>query len=135
MDPLGLAPCIANAQKRQYWKNDPITFQGNKVYQRDDLFDPTLMTTWREKGKVICGTNVERMAAGRAPVGYDGNAVNLHHMLQTQDGTIAEMSQTFHKTNHGIIHINPNTIPSGINRAEFDAWRKQYWINRAGDFL
>ncbi|ELY2909908.1 hypothetical protein SMX71_004311 [Cronobacter dublinensis] len=135
VDPLGLAPCIANAQKRQYWKNDPITFQGNKVYQRDDLFDPTLMTTWREKGKVIRGTNVERMAAGRAPVGYDGNAVNLHHMLQTQDGPIAEMSQTFHKTNHGIIHINPNTIPSGINRAEFDAWRKQYWINRAGDFL
>ncbi len=135
VDPLGLAPCIANTQKRQYWKNDPITFQGNKVYQRDDLFDPTLMTTWREKGKVIRGTNVERMAAGRAPVGYDGNAVNLHHMLQTQDGPIAEMSQTFHKTNHGIIHINPNTIPSGINRAEFDAWRKQYWINRAGDFL
>ncbi|WP_204575031.1 HNH/ENDO VII family nuclease, partial [Cronobacter sakazakii] len=135
VDPLGLAPCFANAQNKQFWKNDPITFQGNKVYQRDDLFDPNLMTTWRDKGKIIRGTNVERMATGRAPVGYDGNAVNLHHMLQTQDGPIAEMSQTFHKTNHGIIHINPNTIPSGINRAEFDAWRKQYWINRAEDFL
>ncbi|MFB9085874.1 HNH/ENDO VII family nuclease [Erwinia tracheiphila] len=65
------------------------------------------MTTWRDKGKVFRGTNVERMATGRAPVGYDGNAVNLHHMLQTQNGPIAEMSQTFHKTNHGIIHINP----------------------------
>ncbi|MGX5109036.1 HNH/ENDO VII family nuclease [Enterobacter cloacae] len=55
------------------------------------------------------------MATGRAPVGYYGNAVNLNHMLQTQDSPIAEMSQTFHKTNHRIIHINPNTIPSGID--------------------
>ena len=75
------------------------------------------------------------MATGRASVGYDGYAVNLHHMLQTQDGQIAEMSQTLHKTNHGIIHINPNTIPSGIDRSVFDTWRKQYWTNRASDFL
>lgn len=42
------------------------------------------MTAWRDKGKVIKGSNVERMATGRAPIGYDGKAVNLHHMLQTQ---------------------------------------------------
>ncbi|HBL8926094.1 TPA: RHS domain-containing protein [Enterobacter hormaechei] len=135
IDPLGLAACNSSGQNRKFWKNEPIEFNGNKVYQRDDLFDPDLMTTWREKGKVFRGTNVERMATGRAPVGYDGNAVNLHHMLQTQDGPIAEMSQTFHKTNHGIIHINPNTIPSGIDRSVFDTWRKQYWTNRASDFL
>ena len=135
IDPLGLAACNSSGQNRKFWKNEPIEFNGNKVYQRDDLFDPELMTTWREKGKVFRGTNVERMATGRAPVGYDGNAVNLHHMLQTQDGPIAEMSQTFHKTNHGIIHINPNTIPSGIDRSVFDTWRKQYWTNRASDFL
>lgn len=51
-------------------------------------------------------------------------SLRLHHILQTQNGPIAEMSQTFHKTNHGIIHINPNTIPSDINRAVFDTWRK-----------
>lgn len=137
IDPLGLAECppIGNGQKRKFWKSDPVEFNGNKVYQRDDLFDPNRMTTWREKGKVIRGTNVERMATGRAPVGHDGNAVNLHHMLQTQNGPIAEMSQTCHKTNYGIIHINPNAIPSGIYRSAFNAWREQYWINRAGGFL
>ena len=93
------------------------------------------MTTWRNKGKVFRGTNIERMATGRAPIGYDGKAVNLHHMLQTQNGPIAEMSQTFHKTNHRVIHINPNSIPSGIDRAAFNKWRKQYWINRASGFL
>nr|WP_276203259.1 HNH/ENDO VII family nuclease [Pantoea rwandensis] len=92
------------------------------------------MTTWRDKGKVFKGTNIERMATGRAPVGYDGKAVNLHHMLQSQDGPIAEMSQTFHKVNHGIIHINPNTIPSGINRTEFNAWREDYWAFRASGY-
>ncbi|WP_282187987.1 HNH/ENDO VII family nuclease, partial [Photorhabdus noenieputensis] len=132
IDPLGLAGCYS--QNRKYWPTDPITFKGNKVYQRDDLFDPQHMSAWRDKGKVIRGTNIERMASGRAPVGHDGKAVNLHHMLQTQNGPIAEMSQTFHKVNHKAIHINPNTIPSGIDRATFNKWREQYWSNRAGDF-
>ena len=64
------------------------------------------------------------MATGHAPVGYEGNTVGLHHMSQTQDGSIAEMSQTFHKTNHGIIHINPNPSPAGIDRFVCDTWRK-----------
>ncbi|MGE9656872.1 HNH/ENDO VII family nuclease [Snodgrassella alvi] len=38
-----------------------------------------------------------------APIGYDGKVVNFHHMLQAQNGLIAEMSQTFHKTNRGLI--------------------------------
>ncbi|MUG31056.1 hypothetical protein FRN27_22390 [Aeromonas salmonicida] len=92
------------------------------------------MTAWRDKGKVFKGTNMERMATGRAPVGYDGKSVNLHHMLQTQNGPIAEMSQTFHKSYHGIIYTNPNTTPSGINRTEFNSWREEYWINRASEF-
>ncbi|CCG88191.1 RHS repeat-associated core domain-containing protein [Erwinia piriflorinigrans] len=132
IDPLGLSKCSTG---REHWPNEPVQFKGNKVYQRDDLFDPYKMTTWRDKGKVFKGTNIDRMATGRAPVGYDGNAVNLHHMLQSQKGPIAEMSQTFHKVNHGVIHINPNTIPSGINRAEFNTWRTQYWMHRAGGYL
>ena len=30
-----------------------------------------------------------------------------------------------------VIHVNPNTIPSGINRGEFNKWKTQYWIERA----
>ncbi|MCX8713339.1 hypothetical protein J3U57_12460 [Gilliamella sp. B3464] len=30
-----------------------------------------------------------------------------------------------------MIHVNPNTIPSGINRNEFNKWKTQYWIERA----
>ena len=41
------------------------------------------------------------------------------------------MTQTFHQSNSGIIHINPNTIPSGINRTQFKTWKENYWKDRA----
>ena len=115
-------------QERKYWSAEPTDFKGNKVYQRNDLFDP--MHVDPKSGK----TNLELMEVGRAPIGNDGKSVNLHHMLQKQDGPIAEVTQSFHKDNHGVIHINDNSIPSGINRAEFNKWRSDYWKQRANDF-
>jgi filamentous hemagglutinin len=115
-------------QERQFWSDEPINFNGNNVYQRSDLFDPKYIDP--KSGK----TNLELMAVGRAPIGNDGNPVNLHHMLQKQDGPIAEVTQSFHKDNHGVIHINDNSIPSGINRAEFNKWRSDYWKERAKNF-
>lgn len=91
---------------------------------------PELITTWRDKGRVVSGTNVERMASGRAPIGTDGYSVNLHHMTQDQGGAIAEMTQSFHQINGGVIHINPSAIPSGIDRNSFSRWREKYWIDR-----
>ncbi|MEO8500942.1 MAG: HNH/ENDO VII family nuclease, partial [Vicinamibacteria bacterium] len=110
----------------KYW-NRATVFQGNKVYQRDDLIDPFRLDA---RGR----TNLERMRKGIAPVGPDGLSMNLHHMLQTQAGPIAEVTASFHQGYYSIIHINPNTVPSGIDRAAFDAWRRQYWVARALDF-
>ncbi len=115
----------------QYWTQEPIVFQGNKVFPRDDLFDPDMMTTWKQNNVVHKGTNLERMAAGRAPIDPTGKSVNLHHMTQRHEGSITEVTQRFHSKNKKVIHINPNTIPSGINRAEFNKWREKYWIERA----
>lgn len=111
----------------KYW-NKTTEFNGTKVYQRDDLIDPNLTDN-------LGRTNLERMKQGLAPIGPDGKSINLHHTIQTNDSPVAEVIQTFHKDSHSIIHINPNTIPSGINRAEFDKWRKAYWKNRANDFI
>ena len=86
-------------------KKDPIEFNGNKVYQRNDLFDPTL--TWWQLGVIKGKYSVELILSEwlrvMAPIGYDGKVVNFHHMLQAQNGLIAEMSQTFHKTNRELI--------------------------------
>lgn len=119
-----------SVQKNKFW-TEKVEFSGVKVFARNDTFDPSLITNWKEKGRVISGTNLERMASGRSPVGVDGKPVNLHHMLQSNDSPIAEMTQTFHQQNSKVIHINPNTIPSGIDRSAFDSWKKEYWINRS----
>ncbi|APW47588.1 hypothetical protein RA876_15905 [Rhodoferax antarcticus] len=118
---------------RTFWTTQ-TEFQGIKVFPRNDAFDPNLMTTWREGGNVVSGTNLERMATGRAPIGTDGKSVNLHHMVQSNDSATAEMTQTFHQQNSAVMHINPNTIPSGIDRSAFDAWKARYWTNRSTNF-
>jgi A nuclease of the HNH/ENDO VII superfamily with conserved LHH len=107
----------------KFWTKSK-TFNGNKVFQRDDLINLNLVDS---RGR----TNLQRMQKGVAPIGPDGQSINLHHMIQTQDGAIAEVTQTFHQQNYGALHINPNTIPSGIDRDAFDAWKRQYWIARA----
>ncbi len=114
-------------KNRNYWSSEPINFKGHKVFQRNDLIDPNLVD---ERGR----TNLERMQNGLAPLGPDGKPLNLHHMTQRNDGPIAEMAQTFHQKNSKTIHINPNTVPSGIDRKNFNKWRSQYWKARAIDF-
>jgi filamentous hemagglutinin len=117
---------------RKYWKRE-VEFDGIKVYQRDDLFDVNQMTTWRENGKTIQGTNLERMTLGMAPEGVDGKSVNLHHTIQADAGPIAEILETMHKEYDKLIHVNvpKKDFPSGINRPKFNKWREDYWRARA----
>jgi RHS repeat-associated protein len=110
----------------KYW-DDAVEFNGVKVYGRNDLIDPNLVD---DLGR----TNLQRMESGIAPIGPDGKSINLHHMTQMNDGAIAEVTQSFHQQNSKVIHINPNTVPSGIDRNAFGTWKKQYWKNRVNDF-
>ncbi len=110
----------------QFWTNT-TNFQGNLVYQRSDLINPSLT----QNGL----TNIQRMQQGLAPIGPDESSLQLHHMLQTASGPIAEVTRTFHQTYSSIIHINPNTVASGIDRMAFNVWRAEYWMNRANDFI
>ena len=102
-------------------------FGGNRVYQRSDLIDPNLVD---DLGR----TNVQRMESGLAPIGPDGRSLQLHHMTQRQTGSIAEVTATMHQQNSRILHINPSSIPSGIDRGAFNVWRADYWRWRARDF-
>ena len=121
--------CAAETTKQtksKYWKKTKFV-AGKKVYQRDDLIDPNLVDG---RGR----TNIQRMEKGLAPIGSDGKSIDLHHMTQTNDGAVAEVTATFHQKNSKIIHINNNSIPSGINREEFNTWRSLYWKDRVKDF-
>jgi RHS repeat-associated protein len=118
---------VENVGGRRFW-NKMTDFKGTRVYQRDDLINPNLLDA---RGR----TNLERMQKGLAPVGPDGKSLNLHHTVQSMDGPLAEITGTFHKLYNSVIHINPSTIASGINRTVFDKFRISYWKNRAKDFF
>ena len=79
----------------------------------------------------ITEDNMVRMDGGHSPVGKDGLYVELHHSLQTEDGPIWEVAQTKHTKWHRAIHINPSSMPSGINRSAFAMLREDYWKYRA----
>lgn len=61
------------------------------------------------------------MVDGNAPIGYDGKSVQLHHLLQTQDAPIVEVSQTFHNNYYSTIHMNTGQLPPTINRSQFNS--------------
>ena len=115
------------ARLHKYWK-DPVSFKGNRVFQRNDFFDPRFIDG-------LGRSNIQRMRKGLAPIGNDGKSINLHHLTQRENGGIAELTQTFHQQYSRVIHINSNKIPSGIDRGAFGRWRKSYWKNRANDFI
>ncbi|MBC1250596.1 hypothetical protein HB801_12125, partial [Listeria welshimeri] len=114
------------SQIRKYWKKE-VVFKGTKVYQRDNIIDINKVDI---KGR----TNLQRMEKGLAPLGSDGNPINLHHMTQREISSIAEVEQSFHQINSKTIHINPNSIPTGIDRKAFNKWRSDYWKERAKEF-
>jgi RHS repeat-associated protein len=116
----------ADATGLSFWSRSE--FRGVRVYQRNDLIDPALLDA---RGR----TNVQRMEQGLAPIGPDGKSMNLHHMTQAADSPLAELTATFHQKNSKVIHINPSSIPSGVDRKAFDEFRGAYWMNRAKDFI
>nr|WP_264293130.1 HNH/ENDO VII family nuclease [Pseudomonas putida] len=64
-------------QQRKYWSQEPIQYNGNKVYQRNDLIDPGRVDS--QTGL----TNKQLMENGLAPYGADGKKINLHHVADS----------------------------------------------------
>lgn len=102
-----------------------MNYRGTIFYCNDNSFDVDAVDS---EGN----TNLQRMEAGKAPLGKDGQPVELHHMLQSEKiGGVIEVSGSMHRKNHKALHINTNDIPSGILRSNFDILRSAYWKRRA----
>ncbi|MGW2521835.1 HNH/ENDO VII family nuclease [Streptomyces sp. NPDC001617] len=113
----------------KYWSQ--TTYNGQRIYQRDDLVNPGYVSPVDKYGR----SNLKRMRQGLAPMGPDDKPLNLHHLLQTQDGPIAEVTSSLHFGNYNQLHWKAGTnIPSGIDRPSFNAWKTQYWKDRAAGF-
>ncbi|MCP3822005.1 polymorphic toxin-type HINT domain-containing protein [Streptomyces sp. A3M-1-3] len=125
----GETPVLVHNSNCQFWSR--TDYNGQRIYQRDDLVNPDYFSPADKYGR----SNLKRMQQGLAPMGPDGKPLNLHHMLQTQDGPIAEVTHSMHFGNYNQLHWKAGTkIPSGIDRDAFNAWKSQYWKDRAAGF-
>ncbi|MGW4116132.1 HNH/ENDO VII family nuclease [Actinosynnema sp. NPDC004786] len=116
-------------EKGPAWKR--VDFRGQRVYQRNALINPYYASPEDDYGR----TNLKRMQQGLAPMGPDDRPLNLHHMLQTQDGPIVEITHSMHFGYYNVLHWKAGTaIPSGIDRSAFDKWKREYWKHRAKGF-
>jgi len=103
-----------------------VDVNGKTVIMDNSTFDPNLVD---KQGR----TNIQRMEQGLAPIGTDGKSVNVHHIDQTNDGPVMEITATQHQQNYSELHTNKGQMPSQINRTEFNSWRRGYWEWRSNN--
>ena len=98
-------------------------FDGNKIIQNNRSFD---LTQVDGAGR----TNIDRMNRGMAPIGKDGKAVELHHLLQTEDGGLIELTQTAHrgKGTYAFWHNTDSFFTSVVDHGKsWTNFTKSYW--------
>ena len=110
------------------WKNGKKTVDvnGKTVTMDKNTFDPGFVD---KQGR----TNTQRMEQGLAPIGTDGKSVNIHHIDQTDNGPVMEITATEHQQNYSKLHTNIGQAPSKINRSKFNKWRREYWKWRSNN--
>lgn len=112
--------------------NGEIKDVSRKVYQRNDIdfnyFDETTGLT-----------NLERMQAGKPPIGSDGNPVQLHHILQKEVGPMVEIREITHQEYysqlHGVIEDGASFRNNPVLNKQYNNFRCSYWKWRAEQII
>jgi hypothetical protein len=78
-------------------------------------------------------TNLERMQNGRAPLDAENRPIELHHIGQTRDAPLAELTRDEHRGsgNDNILHNKRQE--SEIDRDGFGREREDHWKARAAE--
>lgn len=100
-----------------------------RVYQRHDI-------DWNKLDEDGI-TNLERIRRGNAPVGSDGNPIELHHLIQKEPGTMVEVLQSKHSSYYDILHsshgndyVSWRKQDGGVLDKQYNNFRKKYWKDR-----
>ncbi|MFW5652265.1 MAG: HNH/ENDO VII family nuclease, partial [Acetivibrio ethanolgignens] len=112
--------------------NGEIKDVSRKVYQRNDIdfnyFDETTGLT-----------NLERMQAGKPPIGSDGNPIQLHHILQKEVGPMVEIREITHQEYysqlHGLIEDGASFRNNPVLNKQYNNFRRSYWKWRAEQII
>ena len=108
--------------------NGEIKDVSRKVYQRNDInFNYLDETTGL--------TNLERIQAGKPPIGSDGNPIQLHHILQKETGPMVEIREITHQEYysqlHGLIADGASFRNDPVLNKQYNNFRRSYWKWRA----
>lgn len=76
-------------------------------------------------------TNLERMKQGKCPISYDGQNIELHHIGQNPNASLAELTTTEHRGTKNDMTLHDKTEESKIDRVSFRTERENYWRARA----
>ncbi len=117
-------------------------FRGRRVYQNADAFDPSAVPSPSSRvhpavrERVANGaTNLDLMEEGLAPIGPDGDYVNLHHILGEEPGPMVELTaethQRLNRQLHGLIEDGQSFRNRPGGSASYRRWRRAYWQHRA----
>lgn len=117
----------ASGSMREYevYKNamlQDFEIKGKKCLVRSDI-------SWDQKDS-MGRTNKERAEAGLSPINKDGETIELHHIGQKSDGSLAELTPNEHrgKENYSVLHDTQKE--SEIDRFAFNSERSNHWKER-----
>lgn len=94
----------------------------DRIDRMRSMYGDEVADKWADK------TNLDLIKMGKSPYGPDGEWINLHHIGQHPDSPLAELTNTEHKQNDGILHIKNKA--SEIERPTFRTERQNYWQAR-----
>ena len=101
-----------------------VEINGKKCLVRSDI-------DWDQKDS-MGRTNKERVEAGPSPLNKDRDTIELHHIGQKSDGSLAELTPNEHrgKDNNSVLH-DTQKKESEIDRSAFNSERVDHWKERA----
>ena len=112
--------------------NGEVRDASRRVYQRNDI-------DINYYDEVTGLTNLERMQAGRPPIGSDSNPIQLHHILQKEAGPMVEIRETTHQEYysqlHGLIEDGASFRNDPILNKQYNNFRRSYWKWRAEQII
>lgn len=76
-------------------------------------------------------TNLERMESGKPPLDKNGKPIELHHIGQTADAPLAELTKSEHMYNGNDSILHDKSKESEIDRTGFQKERAEHWKARA----
>jgi DNA-binding PadR family transcriptional regulator len=118
---------------------ETVAHDGRTVYKLKDLElgAPKIINEGNQyksvRDKVAQGmTNADLMRDGKAPIGSDGEWVNLHHVFGAEPGTMIEMEASAHRSKYDEFHklIGESFRKDPVLRAQYAKFRRDYWMNR-----